>query len=61
MPKRLLEHLERLIQARQQLSEQIKESEASLKRLDAEIEALQDRLRQDGIEPETNGAVNSSN
>lgn len=61
MPKRLVEHLKRLIQARQQLGEQIKESEASLKRLDAEIEALQDRLKQDGIEHETNGAVNLSN
>ncbi len=50
MPKRLLEHLERLKEARRQLANQIKESEASLKKLDAEIEDLQNSLKEEGIE-----------
>jgi septal ring factor EnvC (AmiA/AmiB activator) len=50
MPKRLLEHLERLKEARRQLANQIKESEAALKKLDAEIEDLQNSLKEEGIE-----------
>lgn len=50
MPKRLLEHLERLKEARRQLANQIKESEASLRKLDAEIVDLQNALQEEGVE-----------
>ncbi len=49
MPERLVKHLERLKKARQELAQQIKQSETSLKRLDEEIEDLQNKLKEEGV------------
>lgn len=49
MPMRLVEQLKRLKEAREQLAKQIMESEVSLKKLDAEIESLQNALEENSV------------